>query len=567
MSRGELRWLLAVSLAILFLSSLPVLYAWSLEDGDHVFTGFPYNTEDGNSYLGKMRLGARGEWLFYLFYTPEPHEPMLAYFFHLLLGKLAAGLGLSLPLAYHLARIILGLGFLMTIYAFVAHFTPDVTLRRLAWLLCAIGSGLGWLLVLVGAASWLGSLPLDFLLPEAYVFLVLYSLPHLALAESLLLWAILCTLLSFERDGRWSLAAACAAFAMIWVVPFYAGILAAVLAAYLLAIALVRRRLPWREIGLTLVTGLGALPPAAYNAWSFAGNPAFRQLAEQLHTPSPHPAHYVLGFILWLIPAAWGAILVARNGEERWLLPLAWVLVVPLLLYLPYNMQRRMSAAIQVPLAMLAAAGLLAWWRNRPAARTGYVALVSVSNWLLIGGSLLLVAQRSEPVFRSGAEVDALQWLGRHASAGDTVLSSFEVGNIVPVHSDLRVFAGHGPETLYGAQKQAALARFFDAGTEDGWRRDLLLDFGIDYVFYGPHEQALGSWQPGKSSYLVPVYGEAGYTIYQVDRDEILQPPESVPLCLDDGKTANARCRPGLHTVPAVRGVASGQSKASVGAQ
>ena len=104
---AEWRWLIAASCAVLLLASLPTLYAWRLADADHVFTGFVYNTEDGNSYIAKMRLGARGEWLFHIFYTAEPHQPRLVYPFYLLLGKLAVSF-LFAVLVYHLARVLLG---------------------------------------------------------------------------------------------------------------------------------------------------------------------------------------------------------------------------------------------------------------------------------------------------------------------------------------------------------------------------------------------------------------------------------------------------------------------------
>ncbi|HFD38932.1 MAG TPA: hypothetical protein ENJ31_03660, partial [Anaerolineae bacterium] len=160
MTWAEFRWLLTASLVVLLLASLPTIYAWSLADADHVFTGFVYNTEDGNSYIAKMRLGATGEWLFHIFYTVEPHDPALAFLLHILLGKLAAAAGLSLVLVYHLARVLFGLALLWTIYAFAARFTPDVITRRLAWALAATGSGLGWLLLLLGQSHWLGALPL-----------------------------------------------------------------------------------------------------------------------------------------------------------------------------------------------------------------------------------------------------------------------------------------------------------------------------------------------------------------------------------------------------------------------
>ena len=520
-AHGELRWLLIASLAVLLFASLPTLYAWSLADADHVFTGFVYNTEDGNSYIAKMRLGARGEWLFHLPYTSEEHEGAVVYPFYLLLGKVAAGLGLSHVLVYHLARVLLGLFLLLTVYFFVATFTPDVAVRRLAWALVAVGSGLGWLLTLLGATHWLGDLPLDFWVPEAYVFLVLYNLPHLALAEGALLWAILWTLRAFETgQARWCLPAGLAALVMATILPFYAGVLAAALGALLLALLLRRRQVPWRETGLTALTGLGALPPVAYNAWVFTTNPAFQIWAAQNRILSPHPLHYLLGFALFLVPALLGARQALRTRDERWLLPVAWVLVVPILLYVPFNLQRRMIAAVQVPLALLAATGLWVWFEGRPALRrwgpAGYVALASLSYLLLVLGSLGPISQRGTPIFRPGAEVEALAWLNAHARPGEAVLASFEVGNVIPAQTDQRVFAGHGPETLHSDEKLALIDTFFQSETPDAWRQALLRDHGLDYLFYGPEEQALGAWNPNNAQYLLPIYDQHSYQIYQV---------------------------------------------------
>ncbi len=521
MTRSEFRWVLVASLAVILFASLPTLYGWALADDNHVYTGFVYNTEDGNSYIAKMRLGARGAWRFHLIYTPEEHESALVYTFYLVLGKIASGLGLSFVLVYHLARALLGLGLLLTVHAFISHFTADVRIRRVSWALVAIGSGLGWLLTLLGATQWLGNLPLDFWVPEAYVFLVLYNLPHLALAEGLLLWSILWTLHAFDGKGlRWSLYAGLAAFVMSWIVPFYAGVLAAALGAYLLALLVRRRRLPWREIGLAALTGIGVLAPVSYNAWLFTANPAFATWAAQNRILSPHPLHYLLGFALLLVPATWGAIQALRQGEERWLLPVAWILAVPFLLYAPFNLQRRMIAVAQVPLSLLAAVGLAAWFRNRRWALLAYVAILSLSNLLLVFGNLGPIHQRTTPIYRPAAEVTALEWLADHARADETVLASFEVGNVIPAWTDLRVFAGHGPETLHNAEKQEALKLFFDPATDDAWRQTLLRDFGLDYVFHGPRERDLGDWDPSNAQYLALGYAEGAYAIYEVKVEE-----------------------------------------------
>jgi hypothetical protein len=219
---------------------------------------------------------------------------------------------------------------------------------------------------------------------------------------------------------------------------------------------------------------------------------------------------------LLLVPAAWGAIQALRQGEERWLLPVAWVLAVPFLLYMPFNLQRRMIAAAQVPLALLAAAGLVTWSRNRRRLPIYYVAIVSLSNVLLVLGNLGPIHQRVVPIYRPEDEVAALEWLAAETEPDERVLASFEAGNVIPAWTDLRVFAGHGPETLHNAEKEEALEHFFDPATDDAWRQELLREFGLNYVFHGPLEREIGNWDPASAQYLVPLYRKGAYAIYEV---------------------------------------------------
>lgn len=528
MTRSEFRWVLVASLAVILFASLPTLYGWALADEDHIYTGFVYNTEDGNSYIAKMRLGARGEWLFHLFYSPEPHEPALVFPFHLLLGKLGAAIGLPHMLTYHVARALLGLGLLITVYVFVAYFIQEVTTRRLAWALVAMGSGLGWLLTALGKSDWLGTLPPDFWVPEAFMFLVLYNLPHLALAQSLLLWSLLWTLQAFEkRDLRRGLVAGLAAFGMTWIVPFYAGVLVSAMGAYLVLLILRCRCIPRWEVGLTALVGLFVLPAVIYNAWVFTANPAFRVWAAQKNNPSPHPLHYLLGYAWLLVPAVWGAKSLIRGefalgtrSKDLQLLPLLWVMGSICLAYVPFVSQRRMIVLMQVSLALLAAPCLHTWFGKRRWMVVTYVALASLSNLLLVAGSLQPISEQKTPIYRPAAEIAALEWLDLYAEPGETVLASYQVGNATPAWTDLRVFIGHGPETLHSAEKQEDLGRFFDPATDDAWRQMLLRDFGLDYIFHGPHERELGDWDPSNAQYLTPLYREGAYAIYEVRLEE-----------------------------------------------
>ena len=193
---SEYRFVLIGSLIALAVTSVPYVLGAAMATEERVFGGFVYAVEDCYSYLAKMRQGAGGAWLFQIPYTPEPHPRALIYSFYLLLGRIAGllpgrDLTARLVCVYHAARWVFGLGLLLTVYRFLAVLTNRLIVRRLAWLMVTFGGGLGWVLIALGRSDWLGSMPLDFILPEGFTFLVLYAFPHIALGRTLLLLGIL----------------------------------------------------------------------------------------------------------------------------------------------------------------------------------------------------------------------------------------------------------------------------------------------------------------------------------------------------------------------------------------
>ena len=198
-ARQEWRWVAAWATLALLLANAPLLLALAPPEPAMSFGGAVYNVEDVYSYLANMRQGWRGAWLYHNPYTPEDHPGPLVYLHYLLLGKVAALSGLSVELVYNLARVVCGALLLAAVYAFLSHWTPYLALRRIGFLLVVFSGGLGWLLTILGRAEWLGSLPLDLISPESYVFLTLYSPPHVALAMACLLWG---TLLVHEGAER-----------------------------------------------------------------------------------------------------------------------------------------------------------------------------------------------------------------------------------------------------------------------------------------------------------------------------------------------------------------------------
>ena len=536
----EWRWVLAWSWWPLLLTSFPYLLAAALATDERAFGGFVYAVEDGYSYLAKMRLGAEGAWLFRIAYTPEPHHWALFFPFHILLGKVArllpgGDLTTCMVWTYHGARLVCGLLLLLMVYRFLAAFTERIVVRRWAWLLVTWSGGLGWLLVVLGQPGWLGSMPLDFILPEGFTFLVLYGFPHIALARALLLVGMVGMLHAWgwgrlRSDLRSALGSGLAWLTMGLIVPFYVAVAWAVLGGAWVVWAVRRRRIPWRALWMAALAMAVSAPIVLYSAWMFTVDPVYQVWGTQNRILSPHPLHYLVAYG---VPLAWAAVSlrdVWRDAGPGWW-ALAWVGVVPLLVYLPINIQRRLVEGVQVPLSLLAAWGMVRVRESLRRMPQGWMAAVlvtlSLTNVLLIGGNCLALRGLPAPIYRDVEEIAALDWLAGEVDFDDVVLTAYETGNYLPARVAARAFVGHGPESVHAEEKKALVARFFsetsetvDRTVDDRWRQRLLREYGVDYVFWGPAERRLGAFDPTGASYLRPVYRSAGYIVFRVELEK-----------------------------------------------
>lgn len=535
-SPREWRRVVVFAALILCATTIPYVVGWLAAGEDWRFSGMLFGVEDGNSYLAKMRIGAGGDWLFVNRYTSEPHRGALFFLPYILLGHLARLLAGGQPVSvgmllavYHGARVVFGLALILAIYRFVAAFVRAPALRRLALLLATLGGGLGWLLSLAGLGDAFGSLPLDFYVPEGYSFLILFGLPHLALARAALLAGFLALLDATTRDGAmrtWlgrALLAGAAWFVTGLCVPFYIAVVYVLLGVWGLAVWVRRRRFPWDLFWRAAVAALVPLPLLLYSTWVFAVNDVFAQWAAQNRLPSPHPLHYALGYAALAIPAAAAIPWAWRRGAQHagYLLLVSWLVAAPVLVYVPVNVQRRLAEGIIVPLGILAAVGLRRLApRRRKLAQAALLALVLPTSGLLWLGGLASVLAPGRPIFRPVDEITALQALNAVAPRGAVVLSRHETGNLVPVYTDLIAFVGHGPETVDAETKERRVVAFFRNTLSPDERAALLAE--VDYVLAGPLERAEASgdgWQAGLREVAVHGSGPGRFAVYEVQRD------------------------------------------------
>jgi hypothetical protein len=519
---------------------LPYAAGWAAQTADARFSGAVIAADDIHSYLGKMRLGARGIWDFTLFYTPEEHAAVPGVF----LPYIAAGQLVGLLIAqddpaltpaliavFHLMRVTFTLLLVAALYRFIAHFLSSPAQRMTALILSIVGGGFGWLLLLLpGGGDWLGSLPPDVFIPEGFGFLIALALPHLALARAALLLGFLALFHAVHRASAvYALLAGLCWMLVGVIVPFYLAVIYCLLAAWVIVLAL---RMGVRAPALHRVLILGGaaaaltLPLFGYYALAFAANPAFAAWSAQNLLPAPHPLQYLVAYSLFLIPGVPALRWAWRRGRARGetLLLIAWVIAAFVLVYLPINVQRRMSEAVIVPLAILASHGLAVWLRariptrRRTRVRAGFLALASLTSLVLLLLTTLGALSRSAPVHIAQAQIDALNWLNRSAPPDARILAAMPTGNLIPAYTHLRPYVGHGPETLNALDKQAETERYYADSLSAAERAALYRSVGIRYVYYGAAERALAldverrQWAQG----LRLVYDAGGVEIYAV---------------------------------------------------
>jgi hypothetical protein len=538
-SASEWRRVIVFAAAVMLITTLPYVIGWLSAGDDWQFGGFLFGADDGYSYLAKMRLGARGDWLFTIRYTSEPHDGALLFFPYILLGQvtgLLAGrdspdLTTALAITFHLARVVCGFGLILASYRFAAVFLRRPGTRWLALLLISLGGGLGWLLTIIGLGDWLGSLPVDFYVPEGYSFLILFGLPHLALARTALLLGLLLLFRALQTpEGtrawlRWTLLAGLLWVVMGLCVPFYLAVLYAILGAWGLAAWIHERRFPWALFWRAASAAVVALPVLLYTTAVFVSSDVMGDWSGQNELPSPHLLQYVFGYVALGIPAAAGLRWAwRRRGDAAglpFLLIATWIAVAPFLVYLPINVQRRLAEGVIVPLGILAAAGLRLMFPQRRRwrrARRALLALTLPTAVLLWLGGMFSVLTPDRPLFRPQDEKTVFDALNRRAPRDAVVLSSKETGNVLPAFTNLVAYVGHGPETIRADDKKAQVAAFFAGELDGAARRTLLAQ--VDYVFYGPLEVPENGADPNiwcADLRLLETVGD--YEVYEVPHD------------------------------------------------
>jgi hypothetical protein len=534
-TKREWRFVIIWALAIVLITSLPIITGYLLSTPQKQFVGILSFLEDTHTYLAWMKQGQEGFILFEEKYTSEPHPRNVFLIYFLVTGWLSRITHIPLMATHQLMKAICGLTLLLTSYIFISYFLKEIIMRRISFILVSVAAGLGGYFAFIyhflGFKLPGGWIPIDQYMPEAITFWSISCFAHLCLAISFMLMIFLLMLESSKQKNRpLCVTAGILALILVFFHPYDLITVVLALAMYWAYLAYIKKDTAAR-FNLTnfFIFFLIFSPGILLSHITLMNNPVLKQWLTKSTLASAQPLSYIFGFGLIFLAFVLGAWRIIKEKSEYLYFPFCWILAVAVLVYSPFYFQRRLVEGAHIPLCMLATVGILwvcqrfKWIEKNTLKKSGiifltaFILLTIPINLAHIVVDFRTVFKKDFPYFISQDFKNVLAWLDKNIAAGDIVLASRNVGNFIPPYAGAKVYIGHWAETLDHLRKQAVFKEFMQAKTGDAFRIKFLKENRISYFVFSDFEQRLGDFDPDNARYFTLIYETASIRIYKVN--------------------------------------------------
>jgi hypothetical protein len=302
------------------------------------------------------------------------------------------------------------------------------------------------------------------------------------------------------------------------------------------------RKIPIYLIKAGVIIGFISIWPALYSVMLTNLDPLWKEVLAQFDNANVFtpgllhlPILFGLPFILAIFTVVRGKIWKQPDISDADVFLYGWFFVTFLTIYIPVDYQIHLLNGWQVPMAILAVRGFYRfinpWIQQkilnfRPGISSRkiewvtsilLVAVFSITNVYHFGQRIVELKRHTYPYYLYKDEVAAMQWLDANAAGEDVILSSLEVGQYLPAYTGSHAFLAHWAQTVDYYTKEEMVKSFFAPTSLDVDRRAILDEFSVDYVFYGPAENAIGSFDPNSWPELSPVLYSNHVTVYKVE--------------------------------------------------
>ena len=456
------RWPAIASGLLLLLTLLPIALAALRTPSGSVFSGYVVIARDAYVYQALWREGWAGAWLFHSPYTSESLPGILLYPWYLWPAHLvgwAAG-----PWLYHITRVTGAAALLLALWLLIRELFRPSLLRRWAFILCALGGGIGIFLPHQLAIGPLTIGATEMRSPGSSVADLIAMAPHLPWAMALMCWGMVVALRLRRRLIMSELiSGAGAVLGLQLIYPQLALLLVLVVAGW----AMIGHH--WRPLWFALAAAALQAPYLAYLLWlSHSAPQALAVIRPSLDVGDP------FGFLILSHLVATGLIVVAiwhRRLRGDLLLPALWIVGMTGFMFIPglRDSLGRSFMASSIPFGLCATPGLLRVLRMMPAGRwrrrvlTAALAVSSLYGLYSLAQPYWIAVFRLDPraEYESLGEATLLQRLAPNVSGHDVVLTRYVDGIFVPAQTAARAFTGHPEMTIDAGRKSDEANAFF----------------------------------------------------------------------------------------------------------
>jgi hypothetical protein len=537
----EFHFVLLLASVLTLLGSVPYIHAyWSAPDGE-VFMGFVGRGTPGtNGYFMLARQAQEGYHLMENLLTPEP---LPRNYFNLewwLMGKAAALSGLTLEAIFHLDRILSVFAFCLASYYLASLAIASVLWRRVAVAIICLGSGFGWVIVLLNGVGFGLPVPQD--VEGVQVFGYLINKPHF-------IRAFICAMLTYgfiveglrRNQLRWFILSGIAALAHSSMRPYH------ILELHVLYV-LVPALLAWRDHDWRLRRFL----PFAVAGAVHAPAVAYYGLYAMLGSLGMSGWERVPGFLIQdVLALSWPFLILVitipfflrlEKQSEVTVVLTAWVVTAWLICNLyPYwgaGFEAAFPAYHLVP-PILVLAGPLQWagqrlakwpvWAKCPARPCRLLLVLALIVLSLPSSGYVYATMFSSlhdkrmpqwtyyiprPVYES------IGWLASHVPQGAVILASHDTSQFIPRFGHLKVVTGHDMLTANYSAKNWMVHRFYSQTGDLAFKENLVQQLNIRFIVEGPLEARLGQVHLGQVPWLEVVYENGPLRIHAVTHND-----------------------------------------------
>lgn len=505
------------------ISILPAIMGYLAQNNNH-FSGLASPT-DANTYLSFMNQAKEGHVLFTNMYTSEDVPYILLRPTYLIAGWVAYITSLPNVFAYHLFRIIGILLFIFFLNKLISLYFKSKKERFVILLLCLFASGFGFILRILDLFIRKDYISIDVWVADANNFLILLGHPHTifsiafmaAGAYYFLKWnkslqihdiiksAFFAFVLGFEH--LYSVITLCLSIGIFILIQFIS-----------------KKQIHWKKVRHLLIFAAIVIIPFIYTFVVFTRFPSFESWNMQNMLDTPKIPYVIAGYGLMFIALI--LTILSKNKEtkkeEAWFM-VYWILTVFILIYSPFNIQRKFLEGVHIPFGIVTGIFLFALLRPKLSKtldgnKASYAIFLLVAFMLLTNIYIYTVQLTSLDNGRGyfpysvnrylyNEEVEALKWLSSNSEPDAVILSAYNIGNYIPSYMNRKVYLGHWAQTIDFEKKAKEVNDFY--------KGEKSLPNGVKYVWYGVDEKRLNQnfIQPYNSKIA---YQNSRVTIYKI---------------------------------------------------